>query len=152
MSTHIYNAIEIQRPIQQVFDYACTPMHWPDWHPSSLKLYMDHAGIATSGTRFEEDVRAGGRTGHLVWTVTECVDQHRWTGQATVDNGARLTVSYHLSETATGTLFERHLHYELPNLMLKILNFLILRRRIAKESALSLRQLQGVLQESKNLA
>ncbi|BBB68959.1 hypothetical protein UNDYM_4706 [Undibacterium sp. YM2] len=146
MTTHIYNAIEIQRPIRQVFDYACTPTHWPDWHPSSLKLYMDHAGIATSGTRFEEDVRAGGRTGHLVWTVIEYLEQYRWTGQATVDNGASLTVSYQFSATPAGTLFERHLHYDLPNTLLNILNFLILRRRIAEESALSLRQLQTVLE------
>ncbi|BBB63014.1 hypothetical protein UNDKW_4741 [Undibacterium sp. KW1] len=146
MATHIYNAIEIQRPVRQVFDYACSPTHWPDWHPPSLKLYMDHAGIATSGTRFEEDVRAGGRTGHLVWTVTECQDLQRWTGQATVDNGARLTVSYQFSAAPAGTLFERHLHYDLPNPLLNILNFLILRRRIAEESALSLRQLQAVLE------
>ncbi len=146
MTTHIYNAIEIQRPIRQVFDYACTPTHWPEWHPSSLTLYSDKPGIASTGMQFEEDVRAGGRTGHLAWTVTECVDQQRWTGQATVDNGARLTVSYQFSETAAGTLFERHLHYELPNYFLKMLNLLVLRRRIAAESALSLRQLQAVLQ------
>ena len=154
MSTHIYNAIEIQRPVQQVFDYACTPAHWPDWHPSSLKLYTrnvsdnagDNAGIAKRGARFEEDVRAGGRTGHLVWTVTEYTEQRSWTGQATVDNGANLTVSYHVSATPTGTLFERHLHYDLPGFVLKILNFLVLRRRIAAESALSLQRLQDVLQ------
>ncbi|MFZ3004278.1 MAG: SRPBCC family protein [Undibacterium umbellatum] len=147
MSTHIYNAIEIQVPVQQAFDYACAPIHWPDWHPSSLKIYTNNAGIASAGTSFEEDVRAGGRTGHLVWTVTECVNAQCWTGQATVDNGANLTVSYHFSATANGgTLFERHLQYELPNLALKILNFLVLRRRIADESALSLRRLQSELQ------
>ncbi|MCH8619617.1 SRPBCC family protein [Undibacterium sp. TS12] len=146
MSTHIYNAIEIQRPVQQVFDYACTPTHWPDWHPSSLKLYTKNAGIAKKGARFEEDVRAGGRTGHLVWTVTEYTEQRSWTGQATVDNGANLTVIYHVSATPTGTLFERHLHYDLPGFVLKILNLLVLRRRIVAESALSLQRLQDVLQ------
>lgn len=147
MSTHIYHVIEIQVPVQQVFDYACAPSHWPDWHPSSLKLYTNNAGVASIGTGFEEDVQAGGRTGHLVWTVTEFVNAQRWAGQAKVDNGASLTVSYHFSATANGgTLFERHLHYDLPSLALKVLNFLVLRRRITAESALSLQRLQTVLQ------
>ncbi|MFZ6745401.1 SRPBCC family protein [Undibacterium sp. JH2W] len=146
MSTHIYNAIEIQVPIQQVFDYACAPAHWPDWHPSSLKLYTSNAGTADVGSSFEEDVRAGGRTGHLIWTVTECDNTRRWTGRAKVDNGASLTVTYQFSASASGgTLFERHLHYVLPNLALKILNVLVLRRRITAESALSLQRLQTVL-------
>lgn len=34
--TQIYTTIQIQTPIQRVFDYATTPGNRPDWHPSSL--------------------------------------------------------------------------------------------------------------------
>ena len=34
--TQIYTTIQIQTPIQRVFDYVTTPGNWPVWHPSSL--------------------------------------------------------------------------------------------------------------------
>lgn len=152
MTTQIYNAVLIQRPVAEVFRYACTPAHWPDWHPSSLKLYGPVASIATAGTRFEEDVRAGGRTGHLCWTVVDYVDGQLWTGRASADNGASLSVSYKLSVAEGGTLFERHLAYELSSPVLKFLNIFLLRRRIERESEESLQRLQRLLQAGQDIA
>ncbi len=146
MSTRMLHTIAIARPREVVFDYACTPAHWPHWHPSSLRLYGIVDAPLAAGAGFEEDVRAGGRSGHLVWTVEEAKRPAHWTARAVVDNGARLTLTYRFAETATGTSFERELVYELPNAWLRVLNVLLLRRRIAAESAQSLQQLKNQLE------
>lgn len=137
------HTIAIARPPQAVYDYACAPAHWPRWHPSSLRLYGAVDRPVEAGSGFEEDVRAGGRNGHLKWTVVESVRGKRWLARAEVDNGARLTVGYRFDEAAGGTAFERELVYELPSAWLRLLNVLLLRRRIDAESALSLRQLKA---------
>lgn len=146
MTTRIYNSIVVARTAKSVFDYATTPARWPEWHPSSLKIYGDAAHSLNRGETFEEDVRAGGRNGHLVWRIVERQPHRLWTAQAHVDNGASLTLTYQVSPDGDGALFERTLSYKLPNVFLRILNKLILRRRIERESAESLARLKTVLE------
>jgi uncharacterized protein YndB with AHSA1/START domain len=140
------HSVMIDRPPEAVYDFACTPAHWPHWHPSSLRLFGSVDAPLAAGARFEEDVRAGGRSGHLVWTVEQAERARRWIATAEVDNGARLRLGYQFAATATGTAFQRELVYDLPHLWLDLLNLLVLRRRIAAESALSLTQLRQTLE------
>jgi hypothetical protein len=146
MSTRLLHAITIACAPAQAYDYACAPGHWPEWHPSSLRLFgaVDHA--LPAGATFEEDVRAGGRNGHLRWTVVEAQRPARWIATAEVDNGARLSLTYRFAPHGDGTAFERELAYELSSPWLRVLDALVLRRRIAAESALSLRQLKAALE------
>ena len=146
MSTRIYNSIVVERSAASVFDYATTPAHWPEWHPSSLKIYGDAAHSLNRDEAFEEDVRAGGRKGHLVWKIVERQANRLWVAEAQVDNGASLTLTYKVSPDDKGSLFERTLSYELPNMFLRLVNRLILRRRIERESAESLAHLKAVLE------
>jgi hypothetical protein len=149
VATRIYHRILVQRSVAEVFDYATTPAHWPAWHPSSLKLYGDAAHSLAQGETFEEDVHAGGRKGHLQWKVLERTAAQRWIAEARVDNGASLTLTYQVSPKEGACLFERELRYRLPNAFLRMLNKLVLRRRIERESAESLARLKAVLESGK---
>jgi len=146
MATRLFHRIRIAHPPQQVFDYVTTPALWPEWHPSSLRLGTGADRPLKAGTHFEEDVRTAGREGHLRWQVRRCEPPRLWVADAEVDNGAQLTLSYRVSPDDHGALFERELVYTLPHVFLRVLNLLLLRRRIARESALSLQQLKQRLE------
>jgi len=148
MPTRLFHRVKIARAPREVFDYVTTPARWPEWHPSSLRLAPGADKPLKAGTRFEEDVRAGGREGHLRWQVRRCEPPRLWVADAETDNGAMLTLSYRVSPDDHGALFERELVYSLPNVFLRLINLLLLRRRIARESALSLQQLKQVLEKS----
>ena len=145
-ATELVHRIAIRRPPQAVYDYATTPGRWPEWHPSSLRLGPGADRPLPAGARFQEDVRAGGREGQLFWIVRRSDAPQRWVADAQASNGAQLTLTYTMTPDGDGTLFERTLCYELPGFWLRLANRLLLRRRIEKESAESLRQLKQALE------
>lgn len=145
-ATTLVHHIDIRRTPQEVFDYVTTPGRWPEWHPSSLQLGPDTDRPLPAGARFHEQVRAGGRSTQLFWRVRAAERPTRWVADAEASNGAQLTLSYSMQVFDSGTRFERRLRYELPNPWLRLLNRLLLRRRIERESMESLRQLQQRLE------
>ena len=140
--TTLVHHIEIRRTPQEVFDYVTTPGRWPEWHPSALLLGPNTDHPLPAGARFHEQVRAGGRSTQLFWHVRVAERPTRWVADAEAGNGAQLTLSYSMQAVEAGTRFERRLGYELPGAWLRLLNRLLLRRRIERESAESLRQLK----------
>jgi hypothetical protein len=150
MSTRLQHSIAIAAAPSVVFDYVCTPAFWPDWHPSSLRLHGDAARPLRADDRFEEDIRAGGREARLRWRVLTVETPRLWTAQAVASNGVELELTYRVQATTHGTLFERDLHYRVTGWWLNLLNMLVLRRRIAAESVLSLQQLKSVLEGARS--
>jgi hypothetical protein len=146
MTTRLLHTVAIAADPGVVFDYASTPAYWPDWHPSSLRLHGDAARPLRAEDRFEEDIRAGGREARLRWQVRVSEAPRLWTAQAVADNGLELELSYRVQASAQGALFERELRYRVSGWWLNLLNVLLLRRRIAAESAHSLQQLKAVLE------
>ncbi|MEW5501289.1 SRPBCC family protein, partial [Pseudomonas aeruginosa] len=65
--TRMQHRIEIARGPEATLAYAASPGLWPEWHPSSLRV-DGASGPLPAGARFEEDIHAGGRAGHLSWT------------------------------------------------------------------------------------
>jgi uncharacterized protein YndB with AHSA1/START domain len=140
--------IRIARPPAEVFAYATTPALWPEWHPASLRLQPGAEKPLGVGATFEEDIRTAGREGHLSWVVEECEAGARWAARARADNGAGIFIRYRFEPEASGTRFVRELEYTLPNLLLRLANTLVLRRRIDAESRLSLQQLKERLERT----
>lgn len=141
--TSMTHAVEIAGAPDDVLAYAATASRWPEWHPSSLKVFAEDR-IAGAGTSFEEDIHAGGRPGHLAWHVDAYVPGVRWEAQARGDHGLWLRVRYDVQATRAGTTrFERRVDYILPGLFLALYNRLVGRRRVDRESALSLAQLKA---------
>ncbi len=134
--TRMRHEVEIARAPEQVMAYACTATRWPEWHPSSL--WVDgRDGPLPVGSRFEEEIEAGGRAGHLSWEVTEYVPGWRWCARAR-SREVELTLVYECEPTDSGARFVRTLEYRVAGLAMRLANRLLLRGRIERESALSL--------------
>jgi hypothetical protein len=139
--TRMQHQIEIAANPIAVLAYASTVTSWPQWHPSSLKV-DGQDGPLHAGSRFEEDIRAGGREGHLHWVVEEYLPGRRWSARARGDNGLSLVLTYECESEGDGTRFVRTLDYQFSGLGMRIANRLLLKRRIDRESAASLQALR----------
>ncbi|MBK5511907.1 SRPBCC family protein [Pseudomonas sp. TH15] len=135
--TRMQHHIDIPGEPIAVLAYAASVSRWPEWHPSSLKI--DGAqGPLHAGSRFEEEIHAGGRQGHLRWEVTEYLPGRRWCARAQGDHGLSLLLTYECSGDTLGTRFVRTLDYHFEGLGMRIANQLLLKRRIDRESAASM--------------
>jgi uncharacterized protein YndB with AHSA1/START domain len=143
--TRIYTTTRIHSPIDRVFDYVTTPDNWPAWHPSSLGVggATDHS--LEPGEQVTEEFQVAGRRGRVVWTVRERVAPRRWVIDGRVEGGGG-TITYTVTPHADGTTFERELVYTVANPLLRLLDRLVLRRRIEAESAEALRRLKDQLE------
>ena len=130
----------------QVLAYASTVTLWPQWHPSSLRI-DGPKGPLHAGARFEEDIHAGGRDGHLRWEVAEYLPGRRWSAEARGDHGLSLVVTYECDATGEDTRFVRTLEYQFSGLAMRIANRLLLKRRIDRESAASMLALRDMAQK-----
>ena len=142
----IHKTVRINTPIEQVFDYVSTPGNWPEWHPSSLGVSgaTDHS--LEPDEKVTEEYLVAGRRGRVVWTVRERAAPSRWVIDGRTEGGGGETITYTLTPHAGGTTFEREFVYSMPNPLLALLDRLVLRRRIATESAEALRRLKATLE------
>ncbi|HMA38174.1 MAG TPA: SRPBCC family protein [Chloroflexia bacterium] len=144
--TRIYTTIAIRRPPAAVFEYVTTPGNWPQWHVSSLGVQgaTDHS--LAPGEQVTEAFRVAGRRGRVVWTVRERDASRRWVIARRIIGGGGGVITYTLRPTATGTRFEREFVYEVPTLLMALLDRLVVRRRVTRESTASVRRLKQVLE------
>nr|WP_246881693.1 MULTISPECIES: SRPBCC family protein [unclassified Pseudomonas] len=141
--TRMQHQIDIAGEPIAVLRYAASVNHWPEWHPSSLKIDGPQ-GPLHAGARFEEDIHAGGRAGHLRWEVTEYLPGRRWCAQARGDHGLSLLLTYECAAQGDGTRFVRTLDYRFDGLGMRLANLLLLKRRIERESATSMQALRDM--------
>jgi uncharacterized protein YndB with AHSA1/START domain len=146
--TRIHDEIIIDRPVETVFDYVTTPGNWPHWHPSSLSVAGSTGHSLEVGEQVTEDFRVAGRQGQVVWTVTQREAPRRWIieGQI-VGRGAGGTVAYTLTPAGSGTRFVREFSYPTRGLWFRLLNWLLIRQRIAGESTTAVRRLKETLEQ-----
>ncbi|WP_271407845.1 sterol desaturase/SRPBCC family protein [Pseudomonas sp. Q1-7] len=145
--TRMQHTVEIARSPEQVLAYACTATRWPEWHPSSLRV-EGPSGPLPAGSRFEEDIHAGGRAGHLSWDVLEYSPGRHWRATARGTHGLELVLTYECEGSAGGTRFIRTLEYGFSGLAMRIANRLVMRRTIERESAESMRQLKEMAERT----
>jgi hypothetical protein len=149
--TRMQHQIAIAGNPIDVLAYASTVTRWPEWHPSSLKI-EGKSGPLHAGARFEEDIRAGGRDGHLSWEVNEYLPGRRWSAWARGDHGLSLVVTYECEADGNHTRFVRTLEYQFAGLAMRIANRLLLKRRIERESSASMLALRDMAQKHLTLA
>ena len=73
---------------------------------------------------------------------------HRWVIDGTGKDGGYATITYTLSPHPDGTTFDRELVYAMPNPLLAVLDWLIIRSRMKADSAEALRRLKRLLESS----
>jgi uncharacterized protein YndB with AHSA1/START domain len=146
--TRICNSIQIRRPIERVFDFITTPANWPQWHPASLSVSGNAGHSLLPGEEVTEEISVAGRRGQVTWLVRERSAPHRWVIDGTGKDGGRATITYTLTRDPAGTNFERELVYSMPNALLAILDWLIIRSRMKADSIEALQRLKRRLESS----
>ena len=141
----IFTAIEIARPIDEVFEYITTPDHWPDWHTTALGVSGATNHSLLLGETVAEEVKVAGRRSQAEWTVTAREAPTRWAVEGEVAGGGKAVITYTLEPTATGTRFGREVVYELPAL-LALVDGLLVRPRLEGEADESLKRLKDKLE------
>jgi uncharacterized protein YndB with AHSA1/START domain len=145
--SRIITSIRIRRPIAEVFDYVTTPANWPVWHPASIAVSGSSDHPLRHGEEVTEEFVAGGRRGRATWRVTSREAPHYWRIEASSPQG-QAAITYQLSAEGADTVFKRDLGYKMPNASLALLDILVLRRRMDRESRIALRRLKEVLEGS----
>jgi uncharacterized protein YndB with AHSA1/START domain len=146
--TRICNSIQIRQPIEQVFDFITTPANWPQWHPASVSVGGNPDHSLLPGEAVTENISVAGRCGQVTWLVRERSAPHRWVIDGTGKDGGRATITYTLSPHPAGTNFERELVYAMPNPLLAVLDWLIIRSRMKADSIAALQRLKRLLESS----
>ena len=144
--TRIYNSIQINRPIDQVFDFITTPANWPEWHPASVSVTENADHSLQTGEEVTENFSVAGYRGEAKWWVRERNAPYRWIIDGTGKKGGGATITYNLTSHSEGTTFERELVYTTPNALFALFDWLILRRRMRTDSAEALQRLKRLLE------
>jgi uncharacterized protein YndB with AHSA1/START domain len=144
--TRICNSIQISQPIEQVFDFITTPANWPQWHPASISVSTNADHPLLQGEKVTEDISVAGRHGQVTWLVRERSAPRRWVVDGNGKTGGRATITYTLTPHPDGTNFERELVYAMPNALLAVLDWLIIRSRMRADSAQALQRLKRLLE------
>lgn len=144
--TRIYTVVHIRQPPKLVFEFVTTPGHWPTCHPSSLRVSgaTDHS--LELGEQVTEEFRVAGRLDRATWMVRGRTAPSRWVIEGQGAAGGSAKIAHTMTPQAEGTRFERELVYEMPNLVLAALDWLVLRRRVERESSEALQRLKQVLE------
>lgn len=144
--SRITDAVRIELPIAQVFEYATTAGNWPAWHPASRAVSGAVEPAAPVGARLVEEIHSNGHDWRATWTVRTREPPHLWVIDGAADGGGSATLTYRLTPDGTGTRFERELVYRMPNVWLAFLDKLVIRRQMAAESEEALQQLKRLLE------
>jgi len=149
--TRIYNSIQIRQPIEQVFEFITTPGNWPQWHPASVSVSENADHSFLPGEEVTENISVAGRRGQVTWLVQERSAPHRWVIDGTGKDGGRATITYTLTKQPDGTNFDRELVYTMPNPLMAVLDWLVIRSRMKADSAEALRRLKERLESGRGI-
>src|SRR4030095_11969766 len=146
--TRICSSIQIRQPIDRVFDFITTPANWPQWHPASVSVGGDAGHSLLPGEAVTENISVFGHRGQVTWLVRDRSVPHRWVSDGTGKAAATAPITYTLSLHPDGTTFERELVYAMPNPLLAVLNWLIIRSRMKADSVEALQRLKRLVGSS----
>jgi uncharacterized membrane protein len=74
----ISGSIEIDRPVEEVFDFVADERNEPNYNPDLLRSSKITDGPITVGTRFTAVHRSRGRPVEMTIEITECDRPHRF--------------------------------------------------------------------------
>jgi uncharacterized protein YndB with AHSA1/START domain len=149
--------IVINAPAAAVLDFATTPANWPRFWPITLSVSGDVERPAAVGARWTEQVRIAFWRGEFHWQATERVDPtsftmigrsqgHGWLGRLLPSEPGR--IAYTLTERGGQTHFHRVMDYPDPNLFLKLMDVLVMRRAMTRAIDTALHGLKAIMESA----
>jgi uncharacterized protein YndB with AHSA1/START domain len=114
MGDVVAQTIEIDAPIERVWDLVMDPERLGDWVTIHDSVSDVPAGELRAGSRFRQEMKLKGVPLKVRWEVVECVPPRRarWNGEAAA--GAKACISCELSERDGLTVFDYENEFELP--------------------------------------
>ncbi|OUS00618.1 hypothetical protein A9Q81_10325 [Gammaproteobacteria bacterium 42_54_T18] len=146
-STTIVNSILVEKTSIEALNYASSPELWPEWHPQSSKVYVTSQAPLIKGERFEEDISTPLGENHLLWAVEESKAGDIWVAHASnQNNGANIQLEYRVKGQGENTIFERTLHYQLPNFAFLVFNSLYYKKQVEVKSENAMLRLKRAIE------
>jgi uncharacterized protein YndB with AHSA1/START domain len=141
----IVTTTQIDRPIEQVFDFLTTPANWVRWHPSTVSVSgaTDHS--LEVGEQVTEEYVVAGQKGRATWTVRERSRPHRWKFDTIAENGHQAAIAYTFTPLGYGTHFEREVVIQFPPTVPEAIQAEF-EKKLAAESAEALRCVKKALE------
>lgn len=139
--TRIRLELTIAAEPQALYDYVTRPARWHEWHPASLGAEAHASESLAAGARFEEDIVSSGFKRRLRWHVLDSHPGARWEARASMADGSSVHLVYEFAADGGGTRFTRTLDYHVKPVLLRLLNDLLLWRRVRAESRLAMTNL-----------
>jgi sterol desaturase/sphingolipid hydroxylase (fatty acid hydroxylase superfamily) len=147
-TTRNVDTLIMDKPPQEVLNYASNVALWPQWHPQSSKIYIEEAKPLLKGDKFEEDILTALGKNHLVWDVIER-GENNWVAIANnQNNGSVISIEYRVKgiENNTKTEFTRILDYTLPNFFFVAVNALYLKSKVELKSQQGVKRLKKAVE------
>jgi uncharacterized protein YndB with AHSA1/START domain len=114
MGDVVKQSIEIDAPIERVWDLVMDPERLGDWVSIHEDVSDVPEGDLREGSTFRQRMKLKGVPLKVSWEVVECdaPTRARWQGEAAA--GAKARIVYDLRESDGGTIFDYENEFELP--------------------------------------
>jgi len=146
VNVRVHAAVLVRCPVERVFEFVTTPGNWSAWHPSSRGVRGATGDALTPGEEITEELLVAGRRGRVTWRLRAREGPRRWVIEGQVEGGEGGTIEHTMTPDAGGTWFEWEFRYTVRRSFPRVLDRLLVRPRIAAESARALRRLKRALE------
>ena len=144
-AVRIDTAIDIARPVADIFNYVTTPALWHTWHPATVSVRDVPDRPLILGETMLELITVAGRRNEALWTVCACDAPSRWEISTETPEGAAHIV-YRLTRTESGCRFHRTLDFRSKRWPWRALDSTLTRWILVRQSARALANLKAVLE------
>jgi carbon monoxide dehydrogenase subunit G len=114
MGDVVSQSIEIDAPIDEVWDLVMDPHRLGEWVTIHRDVSEVGEGDLEKGSRFRQEMKLKGVPLKVRWEVTECKRPRHARWQGTAAAGAKARISYDLTESGSGTRFDYENEFEMP--------------------------------------
>jgi hypothetical protein len=150
--TQVSNTIQIDGPLEAVFDLATTTRFWPQWHPATTGVGGVTERPMLLGDKIRERAVIGGQTYEGNWTV---VEYHRPRRLALLMESGRIKISYSFQASGQTTEFKRQLEFHAEDFSASVADPNLLEKLMHQQSELALQKLkvlvEGILKQEARL-
>ena len=114
MADEVRESIEIDAPVQEVWDLVMDPNRLGEWVSTHQAVANVPDGGLEEGSTFEQRMKLAGKGFDVTWTVMECDAPNKAAWEGAGPGGSTAHVVYELSEAGGGTRFDYTHGFDLP--------------------------------------
>jgi len=140
----VVSEIDIEGPIEQVFDVVTTARHWTEWHPATISVGGVTERPVALGDLVHERAKIGAGEYEGDWKVTEHVRPTRVVLRV---EGADVRITYAFASKGQETTFRRELEFEPADFAGSAADPAVV-KMMDQQSAEGLRKLKQVVEEN----